>query len=120
VLFGLAMTAALAGCPAPDTPVATAGFDPDTGPVGTGLTVHILPDVVVLYAVPPGTDATVVDYVIIAQKTKEIVYHVESAANMSHFRLEVERQKLPKGIYHLKVFVDKSKTPLDERDITTP
>lgn len=120
-LLSIFVAATLAGCPA--TPVATStadGFSTDTGPTGPGLTVHVSPDLVVLYAVPSGVAAKVVDYVIQDAKTKEIIYHVESANDATNFRLELQRTRLPKGLYHMKIFINKATTPTDEKDIDMP
>ena len=88
-LLGAIALSLVLGCSAAN-PSATGEQTTDTGPDGPGLTTHILSDTIVLYAVPPSTDAKVVDYLIVADKTDEIVYHVESASNMNHFRLELE------------------------------
>ena len=121
ILLALALVAPLAGCPSP-TATGTAGFESnfDTGPAGPGLTTLIGPEKVVLYAVPPNADAVVVDYVIQVLKTNEIVMHVEYFNAAAAFRLEVERGTLPTGVYKMKVYVDKAKTPFDEREITVP
>lgn len=120
-LLSIFAVATLAGCPATPVPTATtSGFSEDTGPAGPGLTVHVSPDLVVLYAVPTGVAATVVDYVIQDAKTKEIIYHVESANDATNFRLELQRTRLPKGLYHMKIFINKGTTPADEKDIDMP
>lgn len=120
-LVALALAGPTAGCASPtDATSAQDVWSFDTGPNGPGLTTHIGSEFVVLYALPEGTSATVVDYVIQVAKTNEIVLHVENFNAANNFRHELERPSLPKDVYRMKVFVNKATTPFDEKEITVP
>lgn len=120
-LMTLALLGPLAGCASPtDASSAQDVWSFDTGPAGPGLTTHIGSQFIVLYALPEGTSATVVDYVIQVAKTNEIVLHVENFNAANNFRHELERPSLPKDVYKMKVFVNKATTPFDEKEITVP
>lgn len=120
-LIALALLGPLAGCASPtDAASAQEVWSFDTGPAGPGLTTLIGSQYIVLYALPEGTSATVVDYVIQVAKTGEIVLHVENFNAAKNFRHELERPSLPKDVYKMKVFVNKATTPFDEKEITVP
>jgi hypothetical protein len=120
-LIALALVGPTAGCASPtDATSAQDVWGFDTGPAGPGLTTHIGSQYVVLYALPEGTSATVVDYVIQIVKTDQIVLHVENFNAANNFRHELERASLPKDVYKMKVFVNKASTPFDVKEITVP
>lgn len=120
-LIALVLTGPLAGCPSPtDASAAGSSWSFDTGPDGPGATLLLGSEYIVLYAVPEGTDARVVDYVIQLAKTDEIVLHVENFNAAASFRHELDRPALAPDVYTLKVYLNKAATPFDEREITVP
>ena len=117
----LALALPVAGCQSPTETTETNSMSFDTGPAGDGLTVRVGTEYIVLYAVPPaGVEAKVVDYVIVEIKTGAIVLHVENSNAARNFRNELDRSRLPKGIYRMRTYLNKSMTPFDDEEITIP
>lgn len=117
--LALPVTACQSPTEAADTETNSMAFD--TGPAGDGLTVRVGTEYIVLYAVPPaGEEATVVDYVIVEMKTGAIVFHVENTNAARNFRHELDRSRLPKGLYRMRTYLNKAMTPFDDEEITIP
>lgn len=117
----LALALPLSGCQSPADTTETNAMAFDTGPAGDGLTVRVGTEYIVLYAVTPAdAEAKLVDYVIVDQKLGNIVFHVENTDAARNFRHELDRPRLPKGIYRMRIYLNKSATPFDDEEITIP